>query len=190
MAIDLVTLPEYKLYAGITSTNQDVNIKNIIPKASQLVKNYCGRTFNDYINDAKVEYFNGGDLLLLEEYPVISVSSVEYSTDYGKTYSNLIEFVDYVLDKGLEGIKPLNSTNSFPEHTNGYRVTYTGGYENIPEDLKVAVLDLVTYYLKSDFSIKSQRDAGSNSIQIEYITKNSLPAHISRVLDLYLANVN
>jgi len=190
MASDLVTLAEYKAYAGITSTTQDTAIKAIIPRVSKLVKTYCRRTFNDFINDAKTEVFTGGNYLLLSEYPILAISSVEYSTDYGKTYIALTEFVDYALNAPADTIVPLNSTGEFPTAFNGYKVTYTAGFEELPEDLKLAVLDLVTYYLKGDFTVKSTRDAGSNTVQIEYITKNTLPSHIARVLDLYVANVS
>ena len=190
MATELVTLAEYKAYANITSTNQDAAIKNLIPKVSALAKNYCRRTFNDYVDDAKVELFKGGNYLLLSEYPVLAVSSVEMSTDFGKTYTSLAEYTDFVLDVEEATIKPLNTLSTFTPHINGYKVTYTAGYEELPEDLKVAVLDLVTYYLKNDMAVKSQRDAGSNTVQIEYITKNTLPSHIARVFDLYVANVS
>ena len=190
MAIDLVTLAEYKAYAGISSTNQDSAIKDIIPKASQLVKTYCRRTFVDYVNDSKIDTFSGGDYLLLSEMPMISISSVEYSIDYGKTYTALTEYIDYAFNVSEDTIVPINANGTFPQLINGYKVTYTAGYEVLPADLKVAVLDLVTYYLKNDFSVKSQRDAGSNTVQIEYITKNSLPSHIARVLDMYIANVS
>ena len=87
-------------------------------------------------------------------------------------------------------IVPINSTGEFARAVNGYKVTYTAGYEVIPEDLKIAVMDLVKYYLSNDMAVKSQRDAGSNTVQIEYITKNTLPSHIARVFDLYKANVS
>ena len=190
MATELVTLAEYKAYANITSPNQDAAIKNIIPKVSALAKNYCRRTFNDYVDESKVETFTGGSYLLLSEYPVISISGVEQSSDYGKTYTTLTEFTDFVLDIEESTVKPLNSAKLFTPYINGYKVTYNAGYEEIPEDLKIAVMDLVTYYLKNDMAVKSQRDAGSNTVQIEYITKNTLPSHIARVFDLYVANVS
>jgi hypothetical protein len=68
---------------------------------------------------------------------------------------------------------------------NGYKITYTGGYETTPEEIKLAALDLVGYYMKSDMSIKSTRNAGANNTSIEYVTTANLPAHIRRVLDLY-----
>jgi len=187
MGIDLITLAEYKAYAGITSTNQDTAIKSLIPKVSNLAKTICRRTFVDYVNDAKVEIHGGGYFLLLGEYPILSVSSVEASVDFGKTYIALEEFVDYVIDYSEQTIAAITV---FPTAINGYKVTYNAGYEELPEDLKLAVMDLVTYYLKNDMSVKSQRDAGSNTVQIEYITKNTLPSHIARVFELYIANVS
>jgi len=189
MGQDLVTLAEYKAYVGLNSPNQDNQIKSIIPKATSFIKNYCRRTFVDFVNDSKTEIFNGGNFILLSEYPVLTISSVEFSGDYGKTYSPLLEYEDYALDVDDGTIVPIGLTE-FKRITNGYKVTYTAGYEEIPEDLKLATLDLVTYQLKQDFSVKSQRDAGSNTVQIEYITRNSLPSHIARVLDLYVGNIN
>lgn len=189
MAKDLITLAEYKAYAGINSANQDTQIKELIPIVSQFAKSVCRRTFIDYVDDAKVEVFSGGYYLLVSEFPLISVQSVELSTDFGKTYTSLVEYTDYTVDNEVGTIVPLIGT-SFARVVNGYRVTYTAGFEVVPEDLKVAVMDLLTYYLKNDMAVKSQRNAGANTVQVEYITKNTLPSHISRVFDLYQANVN
>ena len=52
----------------------------------------------------------------------------------------------------------------------------------------MAVLDLVTYYRRHDAAIHSSKNPGSNTVQIEYISTTSLPAHIRRVLDLYKAD--
>lgn len=192
MGIDLFTLAEYKAYVGISSINQDTEIKAIIPIASQMVKTYCRRTFVDYVNDAKTEVFGGGgERIFLSEFPVLAVSSVEQSVDYGSTYTTLVEFTDYAVDHEDDGIVPINTVdNLWPRLINGYKVTYTGGYEDVPDDLKVAAMDLATYYLKNDMAVKAQRAAGANTVQIEYITKNTLPSHIVRVLDMYLANVS
>lgn len=187
MAVDLVTKAEYKSYAGITSDTQDAIITAVIPKASQLVKSICRRTFVDYVNDAKIEVHNGGNgsKIYLSEYPVLSISGIEYSTDYGNTYTDLVEFTDYAIDQEDGAIVAIGSDAVFTKYTNGYRITYTAGYEELPQDLKVAVLDLITYYIKNDGSIHSSKAPGTNTVQIEYITTTNLPAHIKRVLDLY-----
>lgn len=186
MGLNLVTLSEYKVYAGITSTTQDATISGIIPKVSQLVKSLCRRTFVDYVDDAKVEVFSGGtgSKLFLKEYPLISVASVEFSNTYGASYTTLTEFTDYVIDQEDGAVMDI-VYGAFPKAINGYKVTYNAGYEEIPLDLKLAILDLITYYIKNDAAIHSPKAPGTNTVQIEYVTTTALPSHIKRVLDLY-----
>lgn len=190
MATDLVTLAEYKAYMGINSTTQDAIITAMLPKVSALVKTICRRTFVDYITTNKIEYFDGGTPYLVpDEFPIIGIASLAYSSDYGKTYTALVEFTDYVIKKTSNSIAPILSTK-FQEAINGYKLTYTAGYSTLPEDLMLAILDLVTYYLKNDAAVHSNKAPGTNSIQIEYVMNTNLPAHIKRVLDLYMANYN
>lgn len=194
MAADLVTLEEYKAYMGISSSTQDTEISAIIPKVSQLVKTLCRRTFVDYVNDAKTETYSGGTgKFYLKEYPILSIIGIEFSTDYGQTSTSLIEYIDYVLDEEdgtiiSTAIDSYGDPVAFTRYINGYKITYTAGYEELPEDLKLAVLDLVTYYMKHDSAIHSTKSPGSNTVQIEYVTSTKLPSHISRVLDLYTAS--
>lgn len=183
---NLITRAEYKAYANISSTNQDAEIDSLIPKVSQLVKTYCRRSFIDYVDEARNETFEGGyGTLLLKETPVTQIISVQKSTDYGQTYTKLTKFTDwvqsgdYVVCIDPRGFEPL---------VNGYKVSYFAGYETVPEDLKLAVLDLVTYYRKNDSAIHSTKAPGTNAVQIEYISTTSLPAHIKRVLDMYVAD--
>lgn len=185
MATDLVTLQEVKEYANISSTNQDTQINLLIPSVSQFIKTYCGRTFLDYVNDEKSQKYSGGSThLFVDEPPILTITGVEYSTDYGNTYITLTEFTDYVIDPDGNAIIS-TSSDGFPKVLNGYKVTYTGGFEVLPEDVKLAALDLVVYYLRNDMAIKSQGGLGRNTVAIEYVTSVNLPAHIRRVLDLY-----
>jgi hypothetical protein len=188
--MDLITLTEYKTYQGITNPNEDTLLSSIITKSSDLVKTYCRRTFVDYTDDNKVEVFNGGDYLYLSELPVLQMMSVEKSTDYGQNWVELTEFEDWIWDLQNERLVTLSPTKEWESLVNGYRITYTAGYEIIPGDLKLAVMDLVTYYRRNDGAIHSTKSPGSNSVQIEYISTTNLPAHIKRVLDLYSLNYN
>ena len=218
MGLPLVTRVEYKAYQGISSNTSDAVIDSLIPKVSELVKSICRRTFVDYVNDTKIEYSEGGGSTIeLEEAPVLSVSSVEFSTDYGKTYTVLEEYTNYVFSiksgnlrpillstQPLEvyssnpygntsyGYMPYGTTNDpkFPEAINGYRITYNAGYETLPQDLKLAVLDLVAFYIKNDSAVHTHKLAQPNTMQVEYISSTNLPAHIKRVLDLYTISYN
>ena len=187
MGLPLVTKAEYKAYAGLTSTNSDVAIDALIPKVSALVKSICRRSFVDYVNDSLVEYFEEfTSSYVPKESPILAVSSLEYSSDYGNTYTTLTEYTDYVHSRATDTVKCL--TGDFIAGTNAYRITYTAGYESIPEELKLAVMDLITYYIKNDMAVHSPKAPGTNSVQIEYVTTTNLPSHIKRVLDQYTAN--
>jgi len=190
MALDLITLAEYKTYLGISSTNQDATVKQLIPQVSALVKNICRRTFLDFVDDPKTDTFRGGahgNRMLLTETPVMQVGSVEFSDDFGKTYTTLTEYADYVVVPEESAIELIAAQYFNYFKTNAFRVTYNAGYEAIPPDLKLAIADLIQYYVRNDAAVHSQKAIGANTVQIEYITNTSLPAHIRRVLDQHTA---
>jgi len=187
MGLNLTTKADYKAYAGIKSTNEDAVIDFIIPKVSELVKHYCNRSFVDYWVDPKTEIFNGGvKKFILAESPVATIVSVQGSTDYGQTWTNLTQYQDWVQED--DTVLSLDSTGYFPKLIRGYKVVYTAGYDDVPGDLEAAVLDLVSYYRRHDSAIHSAKSPGSNTMQVEYLTSTNLPAHIRRILDLYRAD--
>ena len=184
MYANLVTKSDYKSYMGINSNNQDAIIDFLIPKVSNFVKSYCRRTFNDYISTPKSEYFNGGiPFYQVQEQPIISVTGLFYSTNYGQTYTALEEFADYVIDESL--IVPINAAE-FPYVLKGYKLVYNAGFSPVPDDLTLAVYDLMSYYIKNDAAVNAIKRTNTTSMQIEYITDTALPSNIKRVLDLYI----
>jgi hypothetical protein len=186
MALNLTTRADYKAYAGIKSTNYDAEIDALIPKVSALVKNYCRKSFVDYWDVPLTEIYDGQTkVFLLKETPVVAVQSVTYSTDYGVTNTALVQNTDYVV-RGDNIIS--TATDGFKYLLNGYRVTYTAGYEDVPNDVELAIMDLITYYRQNDSAVHSTKAPGTNSVQIEYISTTNLPAHIKRVLDLHVAD--
>lgn len=188
MALNLTTRADYKAHVGIQSTNYDKEIDALLPRVSDFVKNYCRRSFIDYYltTTPKTEYFNGAvEKFILQEIPVNNVISVELSTDYGQTYSALVQYTDWVRDGDyVVSISPYE----FKYRLKGYKITYTGGYNDVPFDLELAVFDLLTYYRKNDSAVHVNRDLTPNVTQIQYIQSTSLPAHIRRVLDQYVAD--
>jgi len=189
MANNLITLAEYKAYIGISSTNQDSVINTLIPQVSALVKNICRRTFLDFVTDFKVEISKGSpsNRILLYETPILQISTVEFSDDYGATYTALTEFTDFVVDTDSDVVEIIATPYVNYIKTNAFRITYNAGYDEVPSDLKLAVADLINYYIRNDSAVHSQKAVGANTVQIEYITTTNLPAHIKRVLDQYSA---
>lgn len=189
MGANLTTKEKYKAYVGINSTTKDAEIDTLVPIASAFIKTYCMTSFVDNYDEPKVEVFDGGAKYIdTSEYPIVNVISFEYSVDNGLTYTELAEYTDFVTKKPNGKIISTDRINGFPDRLNGYRVTYTCGYETLPADLELAVLDLIDYYIRNDSSIHSPKAPGSNTVQIDYSLQDSLPGHIRRVLDQYKAN--
>ncbi len=183
--MDLITLEEYKSYTKIRSNEQDDKLNQLIPMVSDLVKIHCGRTFVDYVSTNKVEYFSDGGLFVYtSEQPIITISEVASRSDPTTTeYTVLTEHADYVYDRSRDRIFCLWGGDGFYALPDSLRITYTGGYTNIPEDLKLGVLDLVQFYQKGE--AVPRKALNSNQISVEYVKSMDFPPHIKRILDLY-----
>ena len=197
---DLVTLQQYKDFAGLTSIKNDARINVVIDQVSQLVKTYCGSTIIDFASTNKVEHFNIKDnhtsTIILEESPLIEVVSVQERTSQADSYVTLITEnsdssgkYEYVVDMDTDSINRTTSTTdkSFAKGMKAVKVTYKAGYTTTPEDLKLAVFDLIKYYLKDE---RKERMSISGA-SVENVLSSSLtgnigfPDHIKRILDMY-----
>jgi hypothetical protein len=188
MATNLITKTECKAYLGITSSNRDAEIDLLIPKVSALVQTYCRRGLVEYASSSVyTQYSDGGfDRIILRETPVINIISFSTSTDYGTTWTALNQGEDWVLSNDY--IYAIKSPGYFLPYLNGYKIEYFGGYDPLPEDIKLAVLDLVEYYMKNNSAVHVNRDVTPNVTQIQYIATSNFPAHIKRVLDQYVSD--
>ena len=191
---DLVTLSDYKDAEGIGSPKDDLRISRIIPSVSELVKTYCANTFVDFVSSDKTEEFDiywDTYAVQLTESPIISITSVQERSGYDQSYTTLTTGAyEYYLDKRTDSVIRTNESGTRLNWKHGVgavKVLYRAGYSSTPNDLKLAVFDLVTYYLKDEH--KERRTLGGASIQNQSSTTQrdnvAFPDHIKRVLDLY-----
>jgi hypothetical protein len=190
---DLITLQEYKTAEGITQPKEDARLNVLIPSVSQLVKTYCGNSFVDYYSANKTETFNiewSTHTVQLTESPVNTIVSVQESTSYGGSLTTLTTVAqEYALNKSTDCV--LRTTaggyRNWPRGIETVKIVYTAGYSAVPADLKLAVLDLITYYLKDEH--KARQSIAGASIQNQTSSSQrdnvSFPDHIKRVLDLH-----
>ena len=188
---DLVTLAEYKEAEGISSPKEDLRLATIVPSVSQLVKTYCANSIIDHYSTNKVETFSidwDTYLVQLTESPVNTIVSVQKRDSVTESYST-VPTTDYYLDTATDSVLYVTGSTyrNWPRGAGAVKVTYTAGYESTPKDLKLAVFDLITYYLKDEH--KERRTLGGASIQNQGSTSLrdsvAFPDHIKRVLDLY-----
>ena len=191
---DLTTLNDYKAAEGINSPKDDARLNFLIPSVSELVKTYCANSFVDYYSSNKVDTLNidwDTYIIQLTESPVNTIVSVEERNSYGDAYVTLTTGnYEYFLDSATDSIMRTTSGSVYRNWRRGpgaVRVTYKAGYAALPSDLRLAVFDLITYYLKDEH--KERRSIAGASIQNQSSSSQrnnvAFPDHIKRVLDLY-----
>lgn len=197
---NLVTLQQYKDFAGLQGVKSDARINTIIPQVTQVVKNYCGSSIVDYYSSAKTEYFDILDdrtsRIMLDESPVNTVTSVSERESQADSYITLITGnsdnsgkYEYIVDSSTDSIVRTNdsATKYFPKGWEAVKVIYTAGYSATPEDLKLAIFDLIKYYLKDERKARMQIAGAMVENQVSSsISRNiGFPDHIKRILDFY-----
>ena len=191
---DLVTLSDYKEAEGISSQKDDLRISRIIPSVSQLVKTYCGNTIVDFYSNNKIEEFDvywDTYAVQLTESPVVSIVTVQERGGYDEAYATLTTGAyEYYLDTRTDSVVRTNESGgrlNWKQGVGAVKVTYRAGYASTPQDLRLAVFDLITYYLRDEH--KERRTLGGATIQNQSSTTQrdnvAFPDHIKRVLDLY-----
>ena len=191
---NLITLQDYKTAEGINQPKDDARLEVIIPSVSELVKTYCGNSFVDYYSSNKTEIFDinwSSHVVQLTESPVNAIVSVQERSSYSESYATLTTGAyEYYLDTVTDSVYRTLSSGGFKSWARGVgavKVVYTAGYSAVPSDLKLAVLDLITYYLKDEH--KQRQSIAGASLQNQGSTSQSnnvgFPDHIKRGLDLY-----
>ena len=183
---NLVTLQQYKDFAGLSGVKTDARINVIIPQVTKVVKNYCGSSIVDYYSTNKTEYFDILDdrtsRIMLDESPVVSVVSVSERESQADSYVTLI-----TANSDSRGNTNDSATKYFPQGWQSVKVIYKAGYSATPDDLKLAVFDLIKYYLKDERKARMQI-AGAmveNPVSSSIRGNTGFPDHIKRILDFY-----
>ena len=197
---NLITLQQYKDFAGIQGVTEDAKINVIVPAISQAVKTYCGTSFIDYYSTNKTEYFDIKDTyttsIMVDESPLNTVVSVEERQSQSESYVTLISEnsdgsgkYEYIVDTTVDSIFRTDDMNdkAFPKGRKAVKVVYTSGYASTPEDLKLACFDLVKYYLKDERKERLTIAGASiqNNISTTLRENIGFPDHIKRILDFY-----
>lgn len=190
----LAELDDIKGYLNLTTEDDDVLLSDIIKRKNAHVKQYCQR---DFLQATYTEYHSGGGpsillpfqypningmlALMLEQYPVSSITAIY--DDVGRTYGadSLIDPDNYAIADPNNGIVELDGL-SLCKGVKNIKVVYVAGYaaSELPEDLKEAFIKLVVAeYLDSKAGINAfKTDNGATR-------QDTLKKEAYAVLDTY-----
>ena len=187
MTTPLIDIDTYKIAKSLTSAKDDERLSFLVTSVSQLVKTYCNNSLVDYVTDPYVEYIDvewDTTEIQLTESPVLEILEVKMRLSQ-ELDLEVLDPSNYRYSKRTDTLKLLSG--NWPIGVESVEVTYRAGYERLPADLKLAVIDLIAYYYKEEYK-NSKTTSGSS---LNNVTTSSLdgnvgfPDHIKRVLDLY-----
>ena len=175
--VSLVTVEYLKIHLGLTGTvRHDAQLAQWGAGVSTLVQRWCGREF---AQASLTEFYhtNGTKNIVLRRRPVTSVDSVhlDYTGYAGQSQdpfpvsSLLREGIDYYLDERSPGLSNtgllVRSKGVWPERVRArepdklvaesyplrgnLKVSYTGGYAEIPQDIQFACAQIVSFARRS-----------------------------------------
>ena len=132
----------------------------------------------------------------MEESPIIDVVSVEERTGQADAYVTLITEnsnnsgkYEYVVNDDSDSITRTSGsgTKSWPKGPKSVKVVYKAGYVSTPDDLKLAVFDLIKYYLKDERKERMSIAGATveNAVSSSLAGNIGFPDHIKRILDMY-----
>ena len=196
---DLISLDDYKTLEGIKSSDKDEKFELLISSVSKLARTYCGTEFDAYLGSpGKTEVFDvqwDTHVVQLEESPVTNVQGVFERSSQSETYTELFsdgtnDKYEWYFDSITDSIIRTNENGSYrcwPRGTASVKIIYSAGYASIPQDLQLAIADMITYYSnnehKQNQAIGSSSREGNPTSTLRNDT--GFPDHIRRVLDLY-----
>ncbi|MBU2249246.1 MAG: phage head-tail connector protein [Gammaproteobacteria bacterium] len=183
----LISLAEVREVLGFEENQiqDDDRLIGYVNRASARIETYTKRKFlvREY-----TEYHDGdgSNLVLVDQYPIVSVSAVWDDIDRLFTDNALlINSGNYVAEAEEGCLRLYNEEDAFQKGIQNIKVVYSGGYSETPDDIKQACLDMVvrTYLRYKDnltgFNSKSA-PGGNIGIQLEAMTPE-----VKLTLDLY-----
>lgn len=143
----MTTLADVKTLLGITDTTQDLRLEMLINSNSAMIARACDRVFTRATYTAETYQGTNRQLLVLRQWPVVSVTSVSV----GGTVMASTEYEIKTQDQDRGVIYKSNGWNQNTQYATGltldtwatgrdYSVTYVAGYY-MPTDVTVAPAD-------------------------------------------------
>ena len=185
----LLTLQDAKDHLSVTGNEMDAVVEGLVESASLMCEEYVDRQLMTRTYSAEIYDGQGGLALKLRQFPITSVTSVEFLTGGPPdewTTQSLTTYGSYVLQPVYESIAFRNLW--FPRGSQNVRVTYVAGYSTttlpraIKDACRIAVKALWDVRDKQNAGIASQSNMGGQTVVYD---KAALPKMWAVLLDPY-----
>lgn len=154
--MSVVTLTKAKNHLNIVGDAKDAKVQSFIDRAEKAIVRRTG----PLVATPVTKRVRGGSQLVLSVYPILSITSVTPVGGVALTVGDLVP-----LDGGLIGYA--SGSGAFRSST-GYDVVYVAGWaadaDSLPEDLELAVLELVRHFWDTQRGGEGRTRGGSEQL--------------------------
>ncbi len=166
-------------------------IRLLVPGVSRAINSYCNRTFKQTTYSNELYDGNGLRELILNNAPIISVTSVtRIDTDADLT-ETVIGSAEYLIKKPegflLMHISNYDDSSIWVRGDQNYKITYIAGFAaaDVPEDVKLAC----KYWIANFFDTIDKNLFKKSSVDLAETTTNYLnepiPKSVKQLLDYW-----
>ena len=214
MTVEVVTPADGTLFAtlsgikrelGITSSDNDKVLSDLLSQASDFIVRYTNRDFAKATVKETIGS-NGGFILTVSRTPIVSITSIVFDTN---TTVDSSTYRIYDADAGLIwSDNPWQDTTAHYQNIVSqpsrwlmpkYEINYVGGYgmpdvcsdeeRNLPFELERACLDIVRFWYKTkdrDPSLTSKQiDTARESYSTNIASTSAVPMSVQSILDFW-----
>lgn len=141
--MSITTVSACKAFRGIVSDNQDhdAELSRIIPAVQTWLEQECERAFDQA---TLTEYFDGDERysrLVVARPPIISI--INLWDDQTRVFATPMEATSYDILNAKVGLIRLLDGRLFSCGQRNIKLTYVGGFTDIPLDLEQAAIEMV-----------------------------------------------
>jgi uncharacterized phiE125 gp8 family phage protein len=142
------SLARVKEHLGITNASSDAKLENLINASFASLESYIGQSLKAA---TYTEFFDGDgtDEVLLNNYPVVAITSIHDDIDRAFGSDTLIDAADYTFysnkNENIGRVRLLNGL-AFSPGIQNVKVIYLAGYVTVPYDAEQACVELVAWH--------------------------------------------
>jgi len=137
----LTTVARARRHAALAGA-EAVHLTNLLTSASEMVEDYCNRLFTSTAYATEDQDGDGGRVIWVRNPPITALTSVYVIDASGDDETVLAADLDHEPETGRITFDPEADSDFtwFPVGVQNVKITYTGGYAAIPDQVQTAVI--------------------------------------------------
>ena len=154
---DLATVADLNNFSQLALAPTDPSAAYLLKVASGMIRRYLEQDITQTLNDVELCDPLNGQMVLLKQLPVQSVSLVETSTDGGVTWTTVLP-ANYTVSKrtGVVAAKPFTGVD-WGQDPESWRVTYSHGYATVPDEINGVCCSIASRFYATPVGIDMER---------------------------------